>query len=105
MDFRKGVGEFNVNELGKFSTENGAERTEPDLESRSRQGNNFSEHKFQKDLIESQVDDARVKHCFCSELSNDMEDMRPLPNPESAYSDTFDKNSLTVRHHYKYPRG
>jgi hypothetical protein len=81
LDLRKGVGEFNINELDKISTENGAERMELDLESRSRHGNNFSEYKFQKDFIESQVDDARVEHCFCSELSNDMKDMRPLPNP------------------------
>lgn len=105
MDLHKGVGEFNVNELDKISTENGADRTELDLESRNRQGNDFSEYKFQKDFVKSQVDDARVKHCLCSELSNDMKDMRPLPNPESAFNDTFDKNTLTVRHHYRYPRG
>ena len=56
-----------------------ARRIEPYLEARDGQRNIFAKRKFQKDFAKSQINDARVKHCFCGKLPNNMKDMGPLP--------------------------
>ena len=39
----------------------------------------FTKDQLDEDLVEGEVDDTRIKHSFGNELTNDSQDMSPLP--------------------------